>query len=330
MIRNPAFEQRVLEALRAHSARAERSQQVRIGMSEVGGCARALAHRLLATPATNTDTQVCASLRGTAMHSVLEEALVDANAARYSKEVEVEYRGLMGHLDLYDVADRCVVDYKTKDRDGMASAKSYGPDRAHVWQLMLYAAGLGAQGVPVEKVRLCYVSVSSTDDVYAIEMPYEQAIADAAIEHLENVRTNAEAGVLPEPERDASSFCAKFCRFYDATGEQGCTGRTDKATEYVATDPWDDGAPNAAAAADYGKGLALEKEGAAMKKAAKEKLVGSRGVAGGWVVSWTNPEPKVVPDLEAAAAALVELGMTVPTMVKQMTPSISVRPLVKQ
>ena len=331
--RNVAVEDDVLFALRTWSNRQERSQQVRVGMSEVGGCFRALVMRLAQQPTTNPDTQVCASIRGTAFHSVLEQAYPPALTIRHgitaAVELAVEYQGLLGHVDCYIEDDAAVCDFKTKDAKGMASVRNYGPDRAHVQQLHLYAAALLGAGKPVDKLRLVYVSVSSEDDVYCLQMPYEQAITDAAMARYREAETRATIGDWPEPEKDAGSWCAKFCRFFDATGEVGCPGRTAKATEYLPTDPWDDGAPPAHAVADYVQGMRLEKQGKELKAAARERLVGCRGVSGSHVVSWTNPEPRLVPDLEAAAAALVELGHEVPVTTRQASPVISVKPLGK-
>lgn len=332
MRENREVAQRRLEALRAHAGRSERSQQTRVGMSEIGGPDCALQHRLLGTPTTNPHTQVLAALRGTALHKEIEIAVPayeDPKSERgWLVELTVGYDDLLGHVDLAITDEGVVEDAKTKDKDGMAQVRTYGPNRAYIWQNHLYAAALIEAGTPVHTLRWTYYSVSSPDDIYVVEMAYDPQVTAEALKHYKNIKAKAEWGEIPNPQRDASSWCRPFCRFYDATGETGCPGLTGKALALTAVqDEWID-APSEQVATDYREGMALEQRGKAMKQAAREQLIGLRGVAGNWVVSWTDPKPTETPDKDFALRWCEEQGVTVPILTHTNNPAISVKPLV--
>lgn len=325
-VENPAVAARRLEALRAYSRRQARSQQIEVGWSEVGGATCALSRKFLAMPTTNPNTSVMAALRGTAFHHVLEEAIPahdDPDGVRLITEAAVVYDDRPGHLDLYDEQEGVVEDAKTKDAKGMDSVRRYGPDRAYLWQLHGYAAALLEAGKPVNKIRITYYSMSSPDDILVLERPYDATITQEAVDHVTAVRAAAMNGVLAEPERDPATWCKPYCEFYDATGEVGCPGRIRKDAVIAETEPWEE-APTEQAAADYKRGQQMETEGKKLREAAREQLIGTRGIAGPYLVSWTNPVTKETVDKDAAVQVLVEHDLPIPKKLGTATPAISV------
>lgn len=325
-VENPTVAARRLEALRAYSRRQKRSQQIEVGWSEVGGATCALSRKFLGMPITNPNTSVMAALRGTAFHTILEDAIPafeDPEGKRLVTEAAVVYDNRPGHLDLYDELEQVVEDAKTKDAKGMASVRRYGPDRSYLWQLHGYAAALIEAGKPVRAIRITYYSMSSPDDILVLERPYDPAITQEAVDHVNAVREQAMNGVLAEPEKDPATWCAPYCPFYDATAEVGCPGRTRKDVAIAEFDPWEE-QPSLEAAADYKRGQEMEAEGKKIREAARDRLAGVRGVTGPYVVTWTNPAPKETVDKDAAVGLLTAHGIPLPVKIGTATPAISV------
>ncbi len=50
--------------------------------------------------------------------------------------------------------------------------------------------------------------------------PYDPKLAEDALNWLAAIKESADA---PEPERD-QSYCKFYCKYFDETGEMGCTG----------------------------------------------------------------------------------------------------------
>jgi hypothetical protein len=87
----------------------------------------------------------------------------------------------------------------------------------------------------------------------------------------------------PAPEKDAS-FCKDYCGFYDATGLNGCVGRS-KADDGLVIE--DEAAIKAAA--DYVALNAQIKELEAKKDSAKEALEGASGITPeGIKITWSE------------------------------------------
>lgn len=261
------------------------------------------------------------AVRGTAIHALYETVRAN-NGGRC--EVELEMDGIRGSCDWISDDGEEIEDLKTAKLDKIRWIIEHGPSRPHLAQINWYCAAAGAK-----RWRLVYAPVDGgCDDWLEVEGDLNPQLVAEAVDWYRRMDALAFAGELPEPGMDPASFCSRYCAFYDPAGSIGCPGRTAKAVTYSA-DPFDDGLlPSLeAAATQYREGDALAKRGEEMKKAAREELIGVRGVAGGWVISWTNPTPKEVVDKDAAVARLVELGETPPTVVKCSSPAISVKPV---
>jgi hypothetical protein len=281
-------------------------------------CERQTVLTLLGHPKTNV-TDKWPAIRGTAIHAAYEKV----RATRGGKcEVPLELDGIRGNCDWLGEENGVltVEDLKTAKMDKLAWIREHGPSRQHLAQINWYCKAAGAR-----RWRLVYAPVDGgADDWLEVEGDLNLELVAEAIDWYHRMDALAFAGEIPEPGMDPASFCNKYCPFYGDT----CQGRTAKAVEYSA-DPFDDGIlPEIeAAATQYREGDALAKRGEQMKKAAREELLGVRGVAGGWVISWTNPAPKDVIDKDAAVARLEQLGEPIPTVQKCSSPAISVKPV---
>lgn len=90
------------KSLVAHDSQRDRSKQVEIGPSSLGGCRRRVYHELIETPQTN-QTEKLAAILGTFIHSGIESVMEreDPFGDNYLREIEVSYGGIKGHVDLY-------------------------------------------------------------------------------------------------------------------------------------------------------------------------------------------------------------------------------------
>lgn len=283
-------------------------------------CERQTVLTLLGAPKTNP-TDKWPAIRGTALHT----AYAEVRAARGGRcEVALEMDGIRGNCDWLGEEDGVLVveDLKSAKLDKIAWVRENGPSRQHLAQINWYCQAAGAT-----KWRLVYAPVDGgCDDWLEVEGFLDTQLVAEAIDWYHRMDAMAFAAEIPDPGMDPASFCRRYCPFFGAEDAGACPGRTRKAVDYSA-DPFDDGIlPSLeAAATQYREGDALAKRGEEMKKAAREELLGVRGVAGGWVISWTNPSPKDVIDKDAAVARLVELGEPVPMQTKCSSPAISVK-----
>lgn len=194
------------------AATSERSSQVAIGFSEVGGdCQRKLAHRLAGT-AVSHRADPWPALVGTGVHTVLAEGFtrVDAGVGRFLVEHRVSYRGVVGTADLYDRRLRTVVDWKTTTKAKIARIRRMGPPASYSVQLQGYAAGLAEQGYDPAWVALAYLPTDGTvADMYIHLGPVDLGVIDAAVDRLDHIATTP----LTETAMAPSPLC-NWCPFY--------------------------------------------------------------------------------------------------------------------
>lgn len=208
----------------------KRGRQTEVGPSEVGGCARALWNRLNDVEVTNPDTIRFPAAFGSAIHHHIQEAFrrQDPFEERYliEREWRSEAHELMGHIDLYDIENKEVVDWKSSTKKSLSGG--YFPSRQQRWQVQLYGLLLDENGHEVKNVTLVGIPRDGNErDIVVHTEPYDKNIALEALQWLEMVRNTT---VPPAPERDIS-FCANYCGFYDPTGTKGCIGRPKESAE---------------------------------------------------------------------------------------------------
>jgi len=199
------------------TSESERSLQRAVGPSEVGGCRRRVWHRLQGTPPINS-TLGAAAFMGTAIHEKIERRLSELSQDRYLIELEVEFAGLMGHVDVYDTVDREVIDWKTIT----LKKKRWFPSEQQWMQVHLYGLLLAENGYPVDQVTLVGIPRDGNErDVLVRSEPWKRHIADEGLLWLRELHTRLSA---PAPERPAS-FCRDYCQFFDVLGLMGCPGK---------------------------------------------------------------------------------------------------------
>jgi CRISPR/Cas system-associated exonuclease Cas4 (RecB family) len=212
------------KSLNAYDSNRDRSKQVEIGPSSVGGCRRQVYYHLTDQPTTNPETESLAAILGTFIHAGIAEAIKreDPFGDNFIIEQSVEHDGLKGHVDLFIRDAGLVVDWKTTKKKSLR----YFPSEQQRWQVQLYGWLLANNGNAVKEVAL--VAVPRDGDMADIRVhkePYDPEIAADALKWLNEVKQLAEMRDIPPAEKYAG-FCAAYCRFYDATGETGCQGTT--------------------------------------------------------------------------------------------------------
>ena len=205
----------LLTALKAGDAKRDRSTQVQIGPSELGGCRRKVWYRLNDQPETNDGELKLAAIMGTAIHTEIEKALSDNPDVLL--ETQVEYNGMKAHIDCFVPGTGDVIDWKTSKVKNLG----YFPTTQQRWQVQVYGYLLAKNGHKVERVSLVALARDGDErDVKVHTEPYNEAMALEALGWLSAVKEAAEA---PAPEKDAS-YCQFYCKFYDASGQMGCVG----------------------------------------------------------------------------------------------------------
>ena len=210
----------VTKSLVADDNGRDRSQQVEIGASSVGGCRRQAWHIIKETPKTNFNTEKLAAILGTAIHSHMAEAIKIADPFDDDFLIEEGFRvpELKGHVDLYIKSTGQVVDWKSTTLKGLEKF----PTRQQKIQISLYGYMLIENGYDVKKVALVGIPRDGKMDQIKIwEKDYDPKLAQAGLDWLADVRNRDEA---PLPEKTVM-YCANYCEFYDPTGQVGCQSK---------------------------------------------------------------------------------------------------------
>lgn len=182
----------------------ERSQQVALGMSELGQCRRKAGYKLMRIPPVNKVGSVQAVF-GSAIHDAVANAVRQLGKPGDLVERGVGYAGLRGRLDRYEAEDQRVVDTKTCSTRWLEHIKLHGPSLGHRWQLSFYSAALITEGIPVKLCRLDYL-VRDTGEEYQIEWLFDPQDVRDALEWLREVRATP-LPMLPRDEEPDSPAC---------------------------------------------------------------------------------------------------------------------------
>ena len=212
------------KSLNAYDKNRDRSKQVEIGPSSIGGCRRQVYYQLQDAPKTNLNTEALAAILGTFIHSGIADAIKreDPFGDNFLIEQAFEYEGLKGHCDLFIKDIGLVVDWKTTKKKSLR----YFPSEQQKWQVQLYGYLLSKNGHTVNEVSLVAVPRDGEmAEIRAHREPYDEGIALKALAWLEEVKELA-AKATPPPAEKWAGFCANYCSYYDASGEAGCPGTT--------------------------------------------------------------------------------------------------------
>lgn len=233
---------RIKAVVNNRSANAPRSQQKRIGLSEVGEiCVRKTSYKLLDWATTNPATDPWASISGTAIHAWLADAFgefPDQYLVEHPVKVSAE---LSGTMDLFDIPNKTVIDHKCVGATAMKSRKKDGMTHQQRIQINLY--GLGIENElgkgSVEKVALAFYPLGGRlDGLHTIVEPYNRQLALDAIQRLEDTQVllwqlDPEANhknwnLIPTTPSRSCSYCPWFLPF-SSDGSKGCPGEESAA-----------------------------------------------------------------------------------------------------
>jgi len=211
----------LIKSLEAFDSQRDRSQQVEVGPSAIGGCRRQVYHILKQSPKVNTDTESLASILGTFIHSGIAEAIKreDPFGDNFIIEQEVTFGNLKGHVDLFIKDLGMVVDWKTTKKTSLR----YFPKLQQRMQVQVYGYLLAQNGYEVKNVSLVAIPRDGImTEIRAHVEPYDEALALEGLTWLNDLRALvALNGPAPEPT-ERVNFCASYCDYYDPTGEVGC------------------------------------------------------------------------------------------------------------
>ena len=291
--------QTLIDALvKADTAR-PRSQQTAIGVSQLGGCRRQVWHKSRGDAETNTTLRLPA-IMGTAIHGAIESA-IGSTSALIEERIEID--GLPpATIDYFDPKTGEVVDWKTITLKNTA----YFVTQQKRWQVQTYGYLLEKAGHQVNTVTLVGIPRDGTEnDIIVYSEPYDAAVAEQALAWLADVVAREEA---PNPERDAVSFCAKYCPFYGSA----CDGLgKDYSGEAITDDAVESAARRYKEIQVAVNELTTEKDGI------KAVLEGVNGITmDGIKVKWTEVAGRQSPDTDEIKKLLGD----VPT--KQGAPSL--------
>ena len=216
----------LITALKSQDSQRERSLQEEIGVSQLGGCRTQVWLQIKGAPKGN-ETLRLPSMMGTAIHTMIENALSAYSFGTYQLEQEVEFGGLKGHIDWYIPDAEAVVDWKTSTLKN----SDYFPSTQQRWQVHTYGYLLNKTGKPVKTVSLVAIYRDGTENHIKVHTEnYDESIALQALAWLEDVKSRTEQ---PDPEMPALIFCKGYCPYYGVS----CEGKTDRKNGEPITDP---------------------------------------------------------------------------------------------
>jgi hypothetical protein len=273
-----------------------------VGASDIGSC-REYVRRLVVGEEFTDDPPTWAADVGSAVHLIVEEAMVGANGAGLSlsdDELVIFPDGgegirttlpsgfeVLGHPDGLYPKYGIVPDWKTKD--GLATIARTGPSQQEWWQVSLYALGLHQAGLiemPLEEVvvALVYFDRSGKQPEPVVHAkPFDMLDVISADQWIEDVTYAVKHGEVAMRDKPAS-WCEACCPFVsdcrsDDTVEGGLITDPDLISmmeQYLA----------AQADAKLAKQLMDE---------AKSALLNVQGSNGEISVKWTHINPTEIP-----------------------------------
>ncbi|MFF3324922.1 hypothetical protein [Streptomyces sp. NPDC002889] len=192
-----ALASRVADLIVDAANNAPRSQQKRIGPSEVGDpCERKLTYKMYDWPTVTDGGDPIASILGTGFHSWMEEAFTGRNTAgRYKIEERVTVREgatddstLAGSSDLYDRGTGTVFDWKLVGTSTLDNYRRKGPGDQYRKQAHLYGLGQENAGETPQRVAIVFVARYHELRVHVWTEPYDRQVALDALERLDRIR----------------------------------------------------------------------------------------------------------------------------------------------
>lgn len=209
-------------ALTSHDGQRDRSKQVTIGPSAIGGCRRRVWHNLKRTPVTNdTKDFALAAIMGTYIHAGIAEAITreDPFGDNFLIEHQVTTDVISGNVDLFIKDKGIVIDWKTTK----VKSLRYFPSKAQLYQVHVYGWLLEQNGYKVNQVSLVAIPRDGEmGDIRVHLEDYKEAIALEGLKWLDEIKEIVNSDAPPPIPEEKVFFCSRYCSFYDPTGEIGC------------------------------------------------------------------------------------------------------------
>lgn len=184
---------RFLAALKQFEREKPRSQQVRLGPSELGGCREYVRNVMVGSPMQEPTewptAAVVGTLLGTHLETVAEKYLGAVTEVPVTTTLPNGLK-VSGHADIVLVDENVVVDAKSKD--GLYDTRREGPSLENMIQVSVYALGLVQAGILSEGATaiLLYVDRSGDDQtLHEVELDWDriQYFVEKCIERLDEV-----------------------------------------------------------------------------------------------------------------------------------------------
>lgn len=192
-----------------------RSQQIRIGPSEVGiECERRLGYKVLG----EKEREQAPSWRptvGTAVHAWLETHVPQQEThlellteTRVTVGTTQTLGDITGTADLFDVTTGTVIDYKIPSITTINDARRTSPAAQYITQAHLYGAGFINAGHKVNDVAIFYLPASGElTNNYYWSAPHDPRAAETALQRLERIAKRAQELGDAHPLPTATSHC---------------------------------------------------------------------------------------------------------------------------
>lgn len=231
----------LINVIRWASNSSPRSQQVSLGVSEVGHpCERRIGYTMAGIPHVNLLADPWPATVGTSIHTYLESAVNEYQKVHglddWATELEIDTDGFIrGHTDLYDKKRFTVLDYKFPSGDNVKKMKKDGPSIQYKTQVQLYGLGHVRAGRRVDRVGIVAVGRQAwLKDIYVWTAPFDQAMAEKALERVYSLgRKLIDMDIVNNPGNWADipskpDFLCRFCPYYRrgaiTIDQNGCPG----------------------------------------------------------------------------------------------------------
>jgi len=188
----------LLDALVQHENARPRSQQIRLGPSELGYCREYIRNVMVGAPQQDNSEWPTAAVVGTLLGEHLEETAAEYLGALTQVPVTTSLpNGLLvsGHADMVFPDRNALADAKSKV--GLSDIRKEGPSLEHLVQVSIYTLGLVQSGVLREgaTAHLIYADRGGTEQVL-----YEVVLDWDRIEYFIQVCVDRLADVLDAQE----------------------------------------------------------------------------------------------------------------------------------
>lgn len=250
------YRDELLAIMQAEIDKHPRSSQVEIGPSEVGGCMRKVAWKLIYGGESDREGGWAAH-KGTLVHQWLDDTFKDTDrfmpdgSTRFFSDLKLPKSNEHvngGTLDLYDLLYQTVVDWKAPGDWTMKAVRSGTVSEGYYVQTQIYGYGLEQTGRPVSRVALMFLPMAG-DDLHGqargailLTWPYDRQVAldaFAGVARIKNMFAVAPAAKVLEVMETKADFCSS-CPVFIGNGDRRamCAGVVSKPVKQTSDNPF--------------------------------------------------------------------------------------------